>query len=68
LVSPVNPETDDKSGFPIAIGATLWLDDDENLTGLVRTKQRCFVEQECADEVIEKSTDFRCWRHFSGMA
>jgi hypothetical protein len=34
------------------IGAILWLDDDQNRAGLLLMKPRCFVEQECADEVI----------------
>jgi hypothetical protein len=24
-------------------------------------RRRCLIEEECADEAIEKSTDFRCW-------
>ena len=59
LLSPVNPKTDAKKCDPIAIGAMLWLVDDENRAGLLLIKPRWFVEQECADEVIDKSTDFR---------
>jgi hypothetical protein len=59
LISPVNPETDAKNGFPITIGAILWLDDDENRAGLLLIKPGCLVEEEYADEVIDKSTDFR---------
>jgi hypothetical protein len=43
----------------ITIGAILWLDDDENRAGLLLIKPSCFVEEECADEAIDKSTDFR---------
>jgi len=32
--------------------------DDENRMGLLLMKPRCFVEEECADRVIDKSTDF----------
>jgi hypothetical protein len=38
-------------------GAILWLDDDENCMGLF-TKPRYSIEEECADRVIDKSTDF----------
>jgi len=41
------------------IGAMLWLVDDENRAGLLLIKPRCFVEEECADEAIDKSTDVR---------
>jgi hypothetical protein len=40
-----------------AIGAILWLD--ENLAGLLLIEPRCLGKEECPDEVIEKSTDFR---------
>jgi hypothetical protein len=50
---PVNP----KSGAQNAIGAILWLD--ENLAGLLLIEPRCLGKEECTDEVIEKSTDFR---------
>jgi hypothetical protein len=56
---PVNPKTGTQKMRSITIGAILWLDDDENRAGLLLTKPRCFVEQECADEVIDKSSDFR---------
>jgi len=45
----------------------LWLVDDENRAGLLLIKPRWFVEQECADEVIDKSTDFRWW-HFCDVS
>jgi hypothetical protein len=54
LISPVNPETE----VPIAIGAILWLDDDGNRAGLLLIKPGCSVEEECTDEVIDRSTDF----------
>ncbi len=59
LLWPVNPKTDAKKCDPITIGAMLWLVDDENRAGLILIKPRCFVEEECADEAIDKSTDFR---------
>src|SRR5260370_22200169 len=37
----------------------LWLD--ENLAGLLLIEPRCLGKEECTDEVIEKSTDFRGW-------
>jgi hypothetical protein len=37
-----------------------------NRAGLLQIKPRCLVEEESADEVIDKSTDFRCW-HFSDL-
>jgi hypothetical protein len=37
----------------------LWLD--ENLAGLLVIEPRCLGEEECTDEVIKKSTDFRLW-------
>jgi hypothetical protein len=58
LLSPVNPKTDAEKCDRITTGAILWLDDDENRAGLLLKKPRCFVEQECADEVIDRS-DFR---------
>src|SRR5260370_29619849 len=45
------PEYPDTS---ITIGAILWLDDDESRAGLLLIKPRCFVEEECGDEVIER--------------
>src|SRR3984893_5226134 len=60
LLSPVNPKADAKVRL-ITIGVILWLADDENRAGLLLIKPRCFVEDECADEVIDKSTDFRRW-------
>jgi hypothetical protein len=33
-----------------------------NRAGLLQIKPRCLVEEESADEVIDKSTDFRCWQ------
>ena len=59
LLWPVNPKTDAKKCDPITIGAMLWLVDDENRAGLLLIKPRCFVEEEWADEAIDKSTDFR---------
>jgi hypothetical protein len=60
LLSTVNPEADGQICDHIMIGAILWLEeDDENRAGLLLIKSRCFVEEECADEVIDKSTDFR---------
>jgi hypothetical protein len=53
LLLPVNPKT----GPQNAIGAILWLD--ENLAGLLLIEPRCLGKEECTDEVIEKSTDFR---------
>jgi hypothetical protein len=53
LVLPVNPKQAPKN----AIGAILWLD--ENLAGLLLIEPRCLGKEECTDEVIEKSTDFR---------
>jgi hypothetical protein len=53
LLLPVNPKT----GTQNAIGAILWLD--ENLAGLLLIEPRCLGKEECTDEVIEKSTDFR---------
>jgi len=41
------------------IGAILWPDDDGIRAGLSLTKPKCIVEEECADEVIDKSTEFR---------
>ncbi len=49
----VNPKTGTKN----AIGAILWLD--ENLAGRLPLEPRCLGKEECTDEVIEKSTDFR---------
>jgi hypothetical protein len=59
LLWPVNPKTDAKKCDRITIGAILWLDDDENRAGLLLTKPGSFAEEECTDEVIDKSTDFR---------
>jgi len=53
LLLPVNP----KIGTQNAIGAILRLD--ENLARLLLIEPRCLGKEECADEVIEKSTDFR---------
>jgi hypothetical protein len=53
LLLPVNP----KQALKNAIGAILWLD--ENLAGLLLIEPRCLGKEECTDEVIEKSTDFR---------
>jgi hypothetical protein len=58
LLSSVNPKQTLKRDR-ITIGAILWLDDDENRAGLLLIKPRCFVEEKCADEVIDKSTYFR---------
>jgi hypothetical protein len=52
-------KTDAKKCGRIRIGAILWLDDDGNRAGLLLMNPRCFIEEECADEVIDKSTDFR---------
>jgi hypothetical protein len=57
LLSPVNPKTNVQKCDHITIDEILWLDDQENRTGLIFIKLRCFVEEECADEVI--ATDFR---------
>jgi hypothetical protein len=56
LLWPVNPkpETDH-----ITTNAILWPDDDESRAGLLLIKPRCFVEEECAGEKIDQSTDFR---------
>jgi hypothetical protein len=62
LLSPVNPQTDAKRWDPIT-DAILWLDYDQNRADLLLMK---LVEQECADEVIGRSTYFRVmapWRH-----
>jgi hypothetical protein len=50
---PVNPKAVIKNG----IGAILW--PGENLAGLLLLEPRCLGKEECIDEVIEKSTDFR---------
>lgn len=60
LLLPVNPKTDTQKN---AIGAILWLD--ENLARLLLMEPRCLGKEECTDEVIEKSTDFRCWQMLS---
>ena len=67
LLWPVNPKTDAKKCDPITIDAMLWLVDDENRAGLILIKPRCFVEEECADEAIDKSTDFPGW-HFCDVS
>jgi hypothetical protein len=54
LLSPVNPKTDAKRCDRITIGAMT-----RTALAYLLVKPRCFVEQECADEVIDKSTDFR---------
>jgi hypothetical protein len=43
----------------ITIGVILWLDDDESRAGLLLTKPSCCVNEECGDEAINRSTDFR---------
>jgi hypothetical protein len=43
----------------IAIGALIWPDNDERCAGHLLMKPRSFVEEESADEVIDKSTNFR---------
>jgi hypothetical protein len=53
LLLPVNQKQAPKN----AIGAILWLD--ENLAGLLLIEPRCLGKEECTDEVIDKSTDFR---------
>jgi hypothetical protein len=53
LLLPVNPKQAPKN----AIGVILLLD--ENLAGLLLIEPRCLGKEECTDEVIEKSTDFR---------
>jgi hypothetical protein len=58
LVSSVNPETDAKNAMgprPVAQR----LDDDENLAGLLLIEPRCLGKEECTDEVIDQSFDFR---------
>jgi hypothetical protein len=67
LLSPVNPKTDAKKCDPITIGAMLWLVDDENRAGLLLIKPRCFVEEECADEVINGSTEAAPMRFYDWM-
>jgi len=47
-----------KIQFFIAIGGP-WLHNDESRAGLVLIKPRNFVEEESADEVNDKSTNFR---------
>ena len=37
----------------------MWLDG--NLAGLLLIEPRCLGKEECTDEVIEKSIDFRGW-------
>jgi hypothetical protein len=59
LLRPVNPKSDAKKCDRIAIAAILWLDADENRAGLLLIRPRCLVEEEDADEVIDKSKDFR---------
>jgi hypothetical protein len=56
LLLPVNPKT---NADHISIGSIIWLDDDESRAGLLLIEARCFVEEECPDEGIDKSTDFR---------
>jgi len=41
------------------IGAILRLDDDEIRAGFLLIEPRCFIEEECADEVIDELSDFR---------
>jgi hypothetical protein len=43
----------------IRIGAILWPDDDKDRAGFLLMKPRCFIDEECADEVIDKSTGFQ---------
>jgi hypothetical protein len=63
---PVNPKSDGETCDRTTIGAILRPDDDENRAGLFLTKPRCFVEQECVDEVIDRSADFRRWSKLVG--
>ena len=53
LLLPVNPKTSTRK----CDRCILWLD--ENLSGLLLIEPRCLGKEECTDEVIEKSTDFR---------
>jgi hypothetical protein len=48
-----------QKGDRITIGALLRLDDDEHRAGVLLIEPRCFAEEECADEAIDKSTDYR---------
>jgi hypothetical protein len=57
LLWPVNPKTDAKN----AIGPIKWPDDAESRRPCAN-KAESLVEEESADEVIDKSTDFRCWQ------
>jgi hypothetical protein len=54
LLLPVNPKTGTQKN---PIGAILWLD--ENLASLLLIEPKCLGKEECTDDVIEKSTDFR---------
>jgi hypothetical protein len=56
LLWPVNPKTDAKNGSVLESGQTM-----RSRAGLSQIKPRCLVEEESTDEVIDKSTDFRCW-------
>jgi hypothetical protein len=51
LLLPVNPKTGAQKCDRCHI--------DENLAGLLLIEPRCLGREECTDEVIEKSTDFR---------
>jgi hypothetical protein len=59
LLSPVNPETKAKRCDRITFDAILWLDDDHDRASLLLTKPSSLAEQECAGEMIDRSTDFR---------
>jgi hypothetical protein len=46
------------------IGAILWLNDDENRTGLLLIEPHCCGEKKCVAEATDKSTHFRIWHKY----